>query len=1181
MKIRNLFLGLLALLVMSLVSSIQAADVTRYLLMKGVDYWQTNATSAVIISNQRPFIFTASADGATSNSLLAAQVKLPNLQTRTLTNSDGNFDFETGFTNKLLLDSGYASGYYAWFLVGTNDHTNRPVLVLPAENYPNVPRVSNWTDLQNIEAVQPLNIAWGAFTNGTTNDFILVSVLSADGLTTLATTPALLETNALNGTNFTAQIPAGSLNDNASYLGQLLFMKRSSLNTNSYLGAKGVTGFFRETTFPLTTLPAANPNGRIQFSASTYAAAENSGSAPITITRSGSAGAVAVDFGTTDGTATNGVDYSGVYQTLYFADGETAKTVLVPVNDDYLLNSNRTVNLWLLNPQNGATLGGRTNSLLTILDNEFAAAGKIQFLFRSNAVTEASRLVYLTLVRLGDSAGTVSVNYSTADGTAMAGQNYLPTNGTATFLPGVVSKLITVPILNDSLYESNEVFTVSLTGTTGGAALGTNTTTKVGVINDDFGGTFTFRQSAYSTNENATNFLITVVRTGGIASGVSVDFATQDGTAFSGDRYFGTNGTLYFGSNVISQSFQIGVTNSGFMTNNQTFYVSLTNATGGAKINTNRLFNTAALTIIDQDSSFGFSSPSYSVTKDAGTMTVTVLRHGALIAPASIGYSATEDSAVNGVDYIATTNTLLFPVNVASKTFTIPILKNTLVKGNIGFRLWLFNATGLARIGQNSAYGTITETRTGGMVNFSTNSFTVSDAGTNAIVTLVRTGNTGFSLASGVSVQLVTADSTAVNTTDYLDGSRMITFNANQTTTNVAIHIIGKTNSIEPSKTIVLALQKIHSYDPIQLGGLSSSVLNIVESKSSVSLLASAATVSKTDTNAYITLIRNGNLNNQCSVVYSTVNGTGTNLLDYRAVSGLAIFPAHTNSKTILVPIINRTNVHGNRTFTFRIAAPSGCIYGAVTNQLMTIVDGGNTSATISMSSANFVANKTNAYAVVTLTRTGGLNTNSSVDISTADGTAKILATDPYQEGDYVGINNTVTFPPGSATQTINIPLINNPYGGNSPIGFGSNRWFSCSIANPQGASLGTITSAQVAIADTLHHGTVQFSSATATASAASGAVTFNLTRTGGSDGKVYVYFSNDTTTGTATNGIDYASPSSFQFFDSGVTNLTVTVPLQVSSNIPYPKIAVFLLNTPYFGVTIGSVSNSVLTITP
>ncbi|NCR07200.1 MAG: hemolysin [Microcystis aeruginosa LG13-11] len=82
------------------------------------------------------------------------------------------------------------------------------------------------------------------------------------------------------------------------------------------------------------------------------------------------------------------------------------------------------------------------------------------------------------------SSQTISVNYATANGTATAGSDYTATIGTLTFAPGVTTQVLNIPILNDSLNEADETFTLTLSSPTN-AALGTQTAATT-TITDTF-----------------------------------------------------------------------------------------------------------------------------------------------------------------------------------------------------------------------------------------------------------------------------------------------------------------------------------------------------------------------------------------------------------------------------------------------------------------------------------------------------------------------------------------------------------------------------------------------------------------------------------------------------------------------------------------------------------------------
>ena len=74
--------------------------------------------------------------------------------------------------------------------------------------------------------------------------------------------------------------------------------------------------------------------------------------------------------------------------------------------------------------------------------------------------------VTYTVTLSSASSQTITVHYATANGTAIAGSDYTSTSGTLTFNPGVTSQVINIPILNDSINEANETFTLTLSSPT-------------------------------------------------------------------------------------------------------------------------------------------------------------------------------------------------------------------------------------------------------------------------------------------------------------------------------------------------------------------------------------------------------------------------------------------------------------------------------------------------------------------------------------------------------------------------------------------------------------------------------------------------------------------------------------------------------------------------------------------
>jgi Calx-beta domain/PASTA domain len=87
-------------------------------------------------------------------------------------------------------------------------------------------------------------------------------------------------------------------------------------------------------------------------------------------------------------------------------------------------------------------------------------------------------------VTLSTSASqTITANFATADGTAVAGTDYTATSGVVTFAPGETSKTIAVPVVGNTVFESTETFALNLSNpalANIGDASGVGT-----IINDD------------------------------------------------------------------------------------------------------------------------------------------------------------------------------------------------------------------------------------------------------------------------------------------------------------------------------------------------------------------------------------------------------------------------------------------------------------------------------------------------------------------------------------------------------------------------------------------------------------------------------------------------------------------------------------------------------------------------
>ena len=167
--------------------------------------------------------------------------------------------------------------------------------------------------------------------------------------------------------------------------------------------------------------------GVVQFSSSTFTETEQgSPVAVVTVSRvGGSDGVLDIDFATVaGGSATDGLDFTGVSGTLSWAAGDTAdKQILVPILDDALFEGDETVNLELSNPSVAGTLGTPDTAVLTITDYEEGVVGFSNAVYNYNEDTGTGSMV-VTVTRTSGSNGAVSVPYSVTAGTAVLNSDY-------------------------------------------------------------------------------------------------------------------------------------------------------------------------------------------------------------------------------------------------------------------------------------------------------------------------------------------------------------------------------------------------------------------------------------------------------------------------------------------------------------------------------------------------------------------------------------------------------------------------------------------------------------------------------------------------------------------------------------------------------------------------------------
>lgn len=198
------------------------------------------------------------------------------------------------------------------------------------------------------------------------------------------------------------------------------------------------------------------------------------------------------------------------------------------------------------------------------------------------------------------STGTVSVKFTTSNGSATTPADYGAVSSTLTFAPGQTSKTISVPVVGDTVVEPNETFFVTLFAPTNAGIV--DNQGRGTIVNDDNvqAGSLQFSSPTYSVSESGPVATLSVTRTGGTGVAVGVSYAITNGTAVAPGDYTTKTGTLSWAvSDSAAKTITVPIIDDALVEGNETFSVTLSAPTGGAIIGTP---NRAVVTISNNDS---------------------------------------------------------------------------------------------------------------------------------------------------------------------------------------------------------------------------------------------------------------------------------------------------------------------------------------------------------------------------------------------------------------------------------------------------------------------------------------------------------------------------------------------------------------------------------------------------
>jgi hypothetical protein len=242
-----------------------------------------------------------------------------------------------------------------------------------------------------------------------------------------------------------------------------------------------------------------------------------------------------------------------------------------------------------------AQLAFAAATLFLVLAAASAAADAPSLAVSDALVTEGdsgTKNALFTVSLSAASAGPVTVDYASADGSAKAPADYTATTGTRTFAAGELSKQVAVAVVGDALDELHETYSLDLSnpvGATLGDARGAGTILdndpQVSLSVDDV--------SAPEGGQSAT-FTLSLSRESGKI--VTVDYATVDGTAAAPSDYASRSGTIIFMAGETSKTVSVALVQDAVVEPDETFTLALSRA-----VNATLFDGQGVATIVDDD----------------------------------------------------------------------------------------------------------------------------------------------------------------------------------------------------------------------------------------------------------------------------------------------------------------------------------------------------------------------------------------------------------------------------------------------------------------------------------------------------------------------------------------------------------------------------------------------------
>ena len=463
---------------------------------------------------------------------------------------------------------------------------------------------------------------------------------------------------------------------------------------------------------------------------------------------------VTVQYATVDGTATTGMDYFSTLGVLEIPPGQRSGQVAVTLIDDKLYESDETFTVVLTNPR-GAALG-KDMAVGTIRDDDIyhLSVGDI------TVIESVGTALFTVSLDRPSVSQTITVNFATRNGTAVAPSDYMPKMGTLEFAPGLAAQTIEVQIVNDTDREGSETFTLFLSGAVNAEiaeAVGMGT-----ILDDEAEPSISIADVAVSEGAVSAAFTVTLSEQSGAR--VTVDYATEDETAKAGEDYVMASGRLGFAPGIVKKEIVVPIVSDDEDEPDETFLVLLSGVQN-AEIGDGE----GQGTITDDDEAITISIYDGRAMEDAGMLHLPVRLSRTSSRPVSVLFATSNATAEAGSDYTASRGMVIFESGSREGVVAVMMRDDELAEGEEAFEVTLSGARN-AVVSRGMATGTILDND--GMPLLRVGDITASEEGGEAIFTVTLS----VPSTRRVTATYRTLDGTAEAGVDYETASGMLEF---------------------------------------------------------------------------------------------------------------------------------------------------------------------------------------------------------------------------------------------------------------------------------------------------------------------------------------------------------------------------------------------------------------------